>query len=276
MRGLWVIACCLISLGAWAQDSATPNAAEEAAYSAAVHLKDPNVRIAKLDAFLSAYPISSRREEALLELMKGATEAHQIPKSLEAAKQIVQLDPNNVVALAVLAYWCANVESFGTPEQEDKRKSECTGYAEQGLKALDVYARPADLSEADFEHTKQETRAVFVQRIGTAALLKKDYARAQKFLQMAADTKPSEFSVIYPLALAYLNAPEPDCARGLWYVGRAISLAPDQNTKKSFAQFADNKAIAFNVDERTWSEIMSQAAKSQTPPAGFQITCSAK
>jgi hypothetical protein len=45
-------------------------------------------------------------------------------------------------------------------------------------------------------------------------------------LRTTVDGNPGDFSVVYPLALAYLKETPPDYQNGIWFAARAAAVAP--------------------------------------------------
>src|SRR5580658_10244210 len=78
--------------------------AEYNAYVGAVQQGDAAAKISGLEAFLTQYPNSVMKEDAL-EILMGAYQQTSNPaKAIEAANRLLAANPNNVRALALLAY----------------------------------------------------------------------------------------------------------------------------------------------------------------------------
>ena len=94
---------------------------------------------------------------------------------------------------------------------------------------------------------KDQMTGIFDSAIGVADLTdasdpqatpdakKKDYDTAIQDLKVPADANPTDFSVVYPLALAYLTPSDPktpldpaNAVNGIWYAARASVVAPPQ------------------------------------------------
>src|ERR1700694_937537 len=78
--------------------------AEYNAYVGAVQQSDPAAKISGLEAFLTQHPNSVMRPQALEILMGTCQEPGKQAKAVDAATKLVRADPNNVRALALLAY----------------------------------------------------------------------------------------------------------------------------------------------------------------------------
>jgi hypothetical protein len=112
---------------------------------------------------------------------------------------------------------------------------------------------------------------IFNSAVGIAALQEKDYATATKDLKVAADLSPTDFSMVYPLALAYLQSTPPDYINGIWYAARASVVAPTPQYQQSIEKYAKSQYVKYHAGEDGWTEVLAAAKASPTPPAGFAI-----
>src|SRR5260370_38420860 len=79
--------------------------AEYNAYVAAVQQKDPSAKISGLEAFLTQYPNSVMKSQALELLMGAYQQTINSKKTIETATKVVAANPCNMPALAVLAFY---------------------------------------------------------------------------------------------------------------------------------------------------------------------------
>ena len=78
--------------------------AEYNAYVGAVQQQDPAAKISGLEAFLTQYPNSVMKEDALELLMGAYQQAANQAKAIDTAQKVLQVNPCNIRALALLAY----------------------------------------------------------------------------------------------------------------------------------------------------------------------------
>src|ERR1700732_1520934 len=78
--------------------------AEYNAYVGAVQQTDPNAKISGLEAVLAQYPNSVMKEDGLELLMVAYEQANNQAKMMDTAQRILQANPNNLRALALLSY----------------------------------------------------------------------------------------------------------------------------------------------------------------------------
>ena len=120
------------------------NPAEYNAYVGALQQTDATAKISGLEAFLTQYPNSVMKEDALEILMGAYQQTGNQAKVIDAANRLLAANPNNVRALALLAY----------SERAAQKWADAKKHAEQGLAALDSMTKPDGVSDADFQKTE--------------------------------------------------------------------------------------------------------------------------
>ena len=78
--------------------------AEYNAYVNALQQTNPAQKAQAMEAYLQTYPNSVMKEDALEVLMAAYQQAGDAQKTIDAANRVLQVDPNNIRALALLAY----------------------------------------------------------------------------------------------------------------------------------------------------------------------------
>src|ERR1035438_9082445 len=87
-----------------AQKKEIKDPAEYNAYVGAVQQKDPAAKVSGLEAFLTQYPNSVMKEDALELLMGAYGETNNQAKTLDTAQKVLTTNPCNLRALALLSY----------------------------------------------------------------------------------------------------------------------------------------------------------------------------
>src|SRR5437762_14266413 len=87
-----------------AQGPVIKDPAEYNAYVGAVQQQDPNAKVSGLEAFLTQYPNSVMKSDALELLMSTYQQTNNAAKMMDAANRLLQVDAKNGNALALLAY----------------------------------------------------------------------------------------------------------------------------------------------------------------------------
>src|SRR5579864_7833898 len=182
--------------------------AEYNAYVAAVQATDPNAKISGLEAFLNQYPNSVMKNQALEILMQTYQQAGNPKKTMDTASKLVAADSCNVRALALLAYFDRVMAQGGDPNAK-QLLADGKKYGQQGLDCLPKVTDP------ELTKNKGQMEGIFNAAIGISCLQDKDNACAVPALRKTVDANPADFSVVYPLALAYLGQNPPDSQNGI-------------------------------------------------------------
>jgi tetratricopeptide (TPR) repeat protein len=244
--------------------------AEYNAYVGAVQQQDAAAKISGLEAFLTQYPNSVMKEDALELLMGAYQQAANQAKTLDTAQKVLQANPCNIRALALLAYTKRTLAEAGQNAQQNL--AEAGQYGEKGLQCLQTMTKPDGTSDADFQKLKAQTSVIFNGAAGIAAYQAKDYAKAEKYLRASVEADPTNLRDLYPLALAYLApGPAENDLDGLFFIARAANLAQGAG-KDQIAKFGKSKYVKYHGSEEGWTALLAQAATTTLPPAGFTIT----
>jgi len=244
--------------------------AEYNAYVGAVQQTDASAKISGLEAFVTQYPNSVMKVDALEVLMGAYQQTNNQAKMMDAAARILVADPGNLRALALTAYSKrAAAEANQNPQQN---LTEGAQAAERGLQALKTAPKPEGMSEADFEKLKTQMGVIFNGVAGIAALQSKDLPNAQQHLRAAVDGEPNDLRNVYPLALAYLTATPPDGVNGLFFIARAANLAAGSPGQAQIQAYGLSQYKKFHGSDQGWTDVLATTKTTPVPPAGFAIT----
>ncbi|HZS29477.1 MAG TPA: hypothetical protein VFB76_19785, partial [Candidatus Angelobacter sp.] len=182
--------------------------AEYNAYVNAMGVADPATKANALEQFITQYPNSVVKDDALEQLMGAYQQSGNLPKAQDAATRVLQVNPNNVRALLVLAY----SKRLSAQSGNAADAPQALQYGQQGLQALNTYTKPDGVSDADFQKLKSIAALVFNGAVGIGSLNAKDYPTAQKYLQTAYEMEvsanpndPDAWLNAYPLATAFCS-----------------------------------------------------------------------
>jgi len=236
--------------------------AEYNAYVAAVQSKDPAAEISGLEAFITQYPNSVMKNQALEILMGAYQQTNNAKKTMETATKLVTADTCNVRALALLSYFDRVMAQGGDPNAKqlliDGKK-----YGQQGLACLPKFTKPDGTSAEEFKKQTDQMNAIFHSAIGMAELQDKDNLHAAPDLRATVDANPTDFSVVYPLAIAYLGETPPDYQNGIWFAARAAAIAPAA-AQPGIEKYARSQYVKFHAGDDGWAELLA-AAKANGP-----------
>lgn len=228
---------------------------------------------------MTQYPNSVMKTAALQTLMQDYQQTNNQQKTIDTATKLVTTDSCNVRALALLAFFDRLKAQGGDPNAKqdlvDAKK-----YGQMGLDCLPKFTKPEGTADADFQKMKDQMTGIFNAAIGIAALTDKDYDGARKSLRAAADSSPDsqkDFSVVYPLALAYAGPtpPDPKVApdplNAIWFAVRASTVAPNAQYQTQIEKYAKGQYVKYHGGDDGWPDVLAQAKASPTQPAGFTI-----
>ena len=245
-----------------AQKKEIKDPAEYNAYVGAVQQSDPAAKISGLEAFLTQYPNSVMKEDALELLMGTYQQANNQAKVIDTANRLLSTNPDNARALVLLAY----------NERATQKWADAKQHAERGLQAVTKMPKPDGVSDADFAKQKAQLTGLLNSVAGFSALQLKDYPSAQKYLRPAVEADPNNVENVYPLALSYLTAAPSDDVNGLFFIARAANLVSDPAGKASIIKFGHSRYVKYHGTEQGWDDLLAQTKTTPVPPAGFTIT----
>ena len=235
------------------------DAAEYNDYANATSQSAPQAKADAIEAFLQKYPNSAAKAQ-MLEALMGAYQSISAAKTLDAAKRLLQVEPNNLRALTFVVY-LEHQQSNGNQQMLDDAAS----WAQKGLNA------PKDqcMTQADYDKVKDLATPVFYSAIAADDTGKKDPKDATdayaKELQSYKD--PTQTTVVpalldtYLLGQAYLQEDPKDLKDAIWFLTRAaqFSKPPYQAQIETAAEYWYKKYHCSQND----------AACNGTPPGGF-------
>jgi len=259
-----------------AQAPVIKDPAEYNAYVGAIQQKDPAAQISGLEAFMAQYPNSVMKVAALQTLMQDYQQTGNQQKTIDTATKLVAADPNNVRAMALLAYF-DRLKAQGNDPNAKQDLADAKKYGQMGLDALPKFTKPEGTSDADYQKTKDQMAGIFNAAVGLADLTDKDYDDARKDLRAAADLNPTDFSIVYPLAMAYTGPTPPDpkippdSLNAIWFWARASALAPTPQYQQQFEKYARSLYIKYHGGDDGWTDVLAQTKANPAQPANFTI-----
>jgi hypothetical protein len=241
--------------------------AEYNAYIAALNTTEPAQKAAAMEAFVSQYPGSVVKIDALEQALAAYQQAANVAKLTSTANRILELDPGNVRALAIVTFLNRSLASQG----DAKAAADARADAEKGLKALPAWQKPDGVSDADFDKLRKQMAAIFHGAAGFAALQAKDYPAARDHYLQSIENDPNSLQDVYQLAVAELEM-KPADPNGLWYVAKAFQLAQgNAAAQKSIADYGKAKYRRYHGSEDGWDQLVAATANQPVRPADFSI-----
>jgi len=283
MKKILVTVVLGVAVAAGAQDAAQPaqgqpaasssqapvikDPAEYNAYVGAVGQADPKAKISGLEAFVTQYPNSVMKNQALEILMGTYQQTGNTQKTIDTAAKLVAADTCNERALALLAF-LDRIQAQGGAANATQLLADGKKYAQQGMDCMPKFAKPEGTSDADFQKMKDQMTGIYNAVLGIAALTDKNYPDARKYLRAALDgtpDTPKDFSIVYPLALAYAgptppdpNLP-PDPLNSIWFASRSSVIAPTPQYQQGIEKYAKNQYIKYHGGDDGWADYLAVA-----------------
>jgi tetratricopeptide (TPR) repeat protein len=247
---------------------AVQNPAEQSAYTKALTTKDATQRAQAMEIFLAWYPNSVLLVDAYEQTMAAWQSASNPAKADATAARLLQIDPDNVRALANRAYVGRTRAMSGEPAA----LAPAVGAAERGIAALPKWPKPAAVTDGDFVRMKMQMVAIFDGTLGFAALQAKDYAKARTHYLEAVGVDPDNLADVYQLAVAELEL-QPLDPLGFWYGARAIAIARGAKNEQAAGgidKYVRSRYQRYHGSEESWDALVASVAAGQkTPPDGF-------
>jgi tetratricopeptide (TPR) repeat protein len=238
--------------------------AEYNAYMTALNTQDPAQRAAAMDAFVKQYPQSIVRVDALEQAMAAYQQTGNQQKVQETANAILQINPNNVRALAIIVF----LERQGVKDAATGAKARAD--AERGLQEMANWKKPEGISDADFEQLKTQMTNIFAGTAAFGALQQQDYAAASKYYEQALKVDPNDLANNYQMAISLLQA-NPMNPLGFWYGAKALGLAQTANPQafQAWSPYFTSRYKKYHGNTDDWNQRIAAAAKQTAPPADF-------
>jgi tetratricopeptide (TPR) repeat protein len=249
------------------QSTSQKDMSEHDAFTRARSIPEPAARGVALEDFATQYPGSTLRMNALDLAMAAYQETGNQLKVEESAGRILELDPGNVRALAVITYLA---RFWATDGNITKLNEICTASA-KGLAALPSWRSAESIPDREFVRLRQQMAIIFYGGAGFCALHDKNYEVARSYYAKALELDPDEAQDAFQLSIAALESSPLDPV-GFWYCAKSISLASAQKNE-TIARNAGTYCIAryrkYHASDEGWDRLVASTAMQSAAPAGF-------
>ena len=242
--------------------------AEYNAYTSAIGQSTPAAKAAAIESFLQQYPNSVVKGEMLEQLVGAYQATGDTAKTYDAAKRLLQVDPNNLRALIFVVY-VTKQQANGDQAKLD----EAAALAQRGQNAT----KPASMSDADFQKLKEVSGPIFGDVIGADDIAKKDYRNAidNYLAELHAIKDPSQTTKGLPLAdtyalgNAYVQQDPKDLVNGIWYLTRAAQYLQEPY-KTNVEQAAEYWYKKYHGSMEGFDQIKQLAHDNLFPPDSYK------
>jgi tetratricopeptide (TPR) repeat protein len=247
-----------------AQDKTITDQAEYDVYIKALNETNAAAKGAAMMAFVEKYPKSVVLNDALTNALGAFQQAGDESNMAIVSKRILEIDPNNIRALALLTFMARQKASVNN---DVKLAAEAAGYADRGLKAIPDFKKPDGMSDADFSAMGRSLSDIFYGAIGFNSFVGKKYSEAKSPYQKALAVDPNNILDNYQLGISLLMLPVKDTT-GVWYVAKAASLSKDSPAMhKVIEDFGKSALKNIYKTDAGWDALVAKTAKEDAPPA---------
>jgi TonB family protein len=239
--------------------------AEYYAYMAALGKSDPVQKAAAMEDFVARYPRSVVMTDALEQAQAAYQASGNTAKVAETATRLLQMQPDNLRALAVLVFLARDCAT-----RELAVGKGLSQLAQRGLAALPEWQEAQGASLPDGAKLRDEMAAIFAGAAAWVALQNRDYAAARQFYEKALALNPNNVQDLYQRAIADLEMTPID-PNGFWYCGKAISIAQLQNSKAAagMTPYCKAKFKWYGGKLEGWDRLVSNTEKETAPSQNF-------
>ena len=243
--------------------------AEYNAYTNAISQSTPAAKAAAIESFLKQYPNSVVKTEMLEQLVGAYQATGDTAKTLDAAKRLLQVDPNNLRALTFVVY-VEKAQANGDVSKLD----DAAALARRGLAAT----KPAAMSQQQFDQLKSVATPIFYNAIAADDLAKKDYKAViaditaeLKAVPAAQTTQQPTLADTYYLGTAYVQEDPKDMVNAVWFLTRAAQYLPEpyKTTAEKAAEYWYQK---YHGGMDGFPAIQQLAHDNVFPPASYKPT----
>jgi hypothetical protein len=253
--------------------------AELNAYNNISTQTDAKAKASASESFLQTYPQSVLKKSVLDGLVDSYSTFDQA-KTVDAAQRMLQLDPNNLKSMYLIAYikkTQAAQAAASNPTQQAQLLDDAAALATKGLAAT----KPDTVKDDDWKKQKATTDPFFHSVLAQDALYSKKDPKAaiQEFrteLETAAaidpesTKKPPYLNDTLILGQTYLQLTPADPINAIWFLSRAEDFAPDAY-KPTIDKTDKYWYKRYHGGEDGFDDIKAKAATSVFPPADFAI-----
>lgn len=241
-------ALCLFGVAARAQSSVE-------AYADGIKQSVISQRITAMERYLTLSSGGSLKVDALEFLIWDHMRLGHQAQSLQHAKELLAIAPNNPVAIAVL--------NQDPPSMRGKHEFE-KGLAtlKSASSALEHLTKPEGMPDRNFEALRRQVATMLSGAAGLWYLKNEDYPNARLALQEAVNNDPNNAQWVYGLALALLNGKDKDEYRGYWYLARAANLTDS----REIAEYGRRRYHQDGGKEAGWQIFIASASAVDAPP----------
>jgi tetratricopeptide (TPR) repeat protein len=258
--------------------------AEYNAEQACANDKVPASQIRCFDDFVSKYPNSALLPYVYQAYYQAYGAQKNYAKVIEYADKLIGLGDKVDAGTKLQAY---NVrEGAWTTLSAADQTAGAAGARDAANKALATLGqikKPDNVSDADFEKSKQPYVIFFNNTGAQASVLLKDYAGAMNFYKAVLAIDPDEPITHFNMGKAYQAMNPPQAMDGFWHIAKAItSKKATDAQKKQLTPYLKKLILAYQggtvcdpLSDSEFNELMQLAGSTADRPDTYKLLSSA-
>lgn len=254
------------------------DAAEYNAYVAALGEQDKAKKIQLIDAFLTKYPKTVVKEQALEVKLQTQQQSGQM--GADTAKDILQVNPNNTTAMLVLSFAFMQTPLQEADPQFQQKLTDAEATAKHGIESVGAMKKPDNMSDADFQARKNAMLSTHYQALAIIGLYRKDLNAALDAFKQAAQVAPNDASLFYRIGDTLTKQRPIKYDEALWAFARAVSIegasALSAQGKQQVDTYLTKFYTQYHGSEEGLKELKDQAKNAPFAPDGFHIKTKAE
>ncbi len=154
------------------------------------------------DEFLKKFPESRYRESVYARMAGAYLSLDQVDKMYVAGEKALELNPNNVDVLAMVAWGVPRRLNPGDLDAQQKL-DKCEKYAKQTIELVNAMVKPEGVEEEAFNKAKNEKISMAHGGLGVVYFHRQRYADMASEMELATQLNPADPTDFYLLGMAY-------------------------------------------------------------------------
>lgn len=214
------------------------------------------------DKFAAQFPDSELRSLLYTNLMNLYQQANNADKTVEYGRKVLALDPDNPVALVMVATVLAE-RTRDTDLDKDERFAEAIKDARHALETVDSIPLPANTPPDRAEAAKNTVRSMAYGALGTVESTQQNYAAAEQDLRKSVETPGIPPDPLTMLRLAVTLDHARKYAEALQVANKCVEIA--QEPIKSLAAQERDRLVKLSAAPAPASSTQPSPGTTPTP-----------
>jgi hypothetical protein len=260
---------------AQAQAKQWKDRAEFDLFDSASKEQNPTTKLQLLKTYKEKYPNSDFKVERQLQVMDAYRQLGNGKEMLNAAKELVDLDPKNIQGL----YW-GNLLTISLQDKSPEALAGGEKFAKGLTEAIpdffDVSKKPAAVAEDAWKKERSNMESLTHRTLGWIAMQRKQNEEAEKELTLRLQSDPNDAEASYwaGTVVAMQRKLEKQSAALYHFAHAAYHEGPEalaDAARKPLQAYLEKTYINFHGDKTGLDALIDAAKKDAIPPAAFHI-----